>query len=142
MAGGTYTSSGTEVVLINKSITLSGGWNIDFTSQSDTSIIDGQATRQGINVNSRITIAINHFTIQNGYTSWGQGGGINNVLGAITLSDSTIKDNKSRGAGGGISNYNGTMVINNTNITGNIMGDLCCSGGGGGGGIANNGGGL
>jgi len=43
VAVGTYTSTaGSEVVLIDKSLTLSGGWDSGFTTQSGMSTIDGQ----------------------------------------------------------------------------------------------------
>ena len=47
VAVGTYTGSDAEVVLINKSVTLSGGWNSIFTTQNSSSIIDGQGARTG-----------------------------------------------------------------------------------------------
>src|SRR5207253_2016465 len=50
VATGTYAGTGTEVVLINKNITLSGGWNAGFTAQSGTSAIDGGAARRGISI--------------------------------------------------------------------------------------------
>ncbi|HTP00358.1 MAG TPA: hypothetical protein VMJ64_03220, partial [Anaerolineales bacterium] len=71
VAVGTYTGSGNQVVLIDKDITLSGGWDETFTSQSGLSIIDGEAARRGISVdyNSRSgdpTVSVDHFDIRNG----------------------------------------------------------------------------
>jgi hypothetical protein len=50
VATGTYTPIfGTgEVVLINKSINLQGGWDAAFTSQTGMSTIDGQVIWRGI----------------------------------------------------------------------------------------------
>ncbi|HEY5670615.1 MAG TPA: hypothetical protein VIS10_11500, partial [Anaerolineales bacterium] len=42
VATGTYTSSTSEVVMINKSVTLSGGWDVAFTTQNGMSTIDGE----------------------------------------------------------------------------------------------------
>ena len=53
VAGGTYTGSGPEVVLINKSITLLGGWDNAFSTQNATSVIDGQGARRGEGHRSR-----------------------------------------------------------------------------------------
>jgi hypothetical protein len=136
VAIGTYMSTGTEVVSINKSITLSGGWNVNFTAQSGLSTIDGQGSRRGITITGT-TVAIDHFVIQNGFHA-NQGGGIRNDGSTLTLSDSRVSGNVSQGTGGGIQNY-GTLTINNTSITGNHAGDPCCTGGGGGGGIEHGG---
>src|SRR4030095_7281755 len=40
VAQGIYTGSGNEVVLIDKDISLSGGWDASFTAQSGISTID------------------------------------------------------------------------------------------------------
>jgi len=42
VATGTYTSTVSEVVLLNKNATLSGGWDAGFTTQSSTSTLDGE----------------------------------------------------------------------------------------------------
>ena len=55
VAVGTYTGTGSEVVLIDKDATLSGGWDETFTTQSDVSTIDGQGARRGITVNNGAT---------------------------------------------------------------------------------------
>src|SRR6185369_4001389 len=47
VATGTYTVTGAQVALINKSITLSGGWNAAFTTQGGMSTLDGQGARRG-----------------------------------------------------------------------------------------------
>ncbi|MCI0477464.1 MAG: hypothetical protein L0Y55_14555, partial [Anaerolineales bacterium] len=50
VAVGTYTGTGDQVVLLNKSATLSGGWNSAFTAQTGMSTIDGERVRRGISV--------------------------------------------------------------------------------------------
>jgi len=131
VAAGTYTGSGTEVVLIDKSVTLSGGWDSNFAVQDGKSIIDGQGTSRGITVNSSVSAVVDHFTVQHGYG--GQGGGIYNS-GTLTVGDSVINNNASGWMGGGIFNL-GMLTINNTTISGNSIGKVGTSGGGGGGGI-------
>jgi hypothetical protein len=113
VAVGTFTGTGDQVVPIDKDITLSGGWEETFTTQSGMSTIDGQASRRGIAVGT-VTAIIEHFVVKNGFS--GVGGG------------------------GGIFNNGGTMMISVTTISANSAGDLCCTGGGGGGGIMNFGG--
>jgi hypothetical protein len=137
VATGTYTNSGTEVVLINKSITLSGGWNASFTTQSGMSTIDGQQARRGLMVNSGVTAIIERFVVQNG-NSMGGGGGICNS-GTLTLNNTSIKDNtattnaSSNGCnassnGGGIYNTNtGILALNDSTVTGS---SVDCSGSG------------
>jgi hypothetical protein len=134
IAAGTYTGSGSEVVLIDKDITLSGGWDTNFTAQIGKSTIDGQGARRGISTDGT-NVAIDRFTIQNGFHAT-KGGGLNKHGGTLTLSNSIVSGNRSRWTGGGINN-SGTLIISNTTINNNSAGDSCCGGGGGGGGIEN-----
>jgi len=166
VATGTYTAStGSEVVLIDKSITLSGGWDVAFITQSGSSTSDGGGARRGITVNSSITVTVDRFVVQNGYSYFG--GGISNA-GTLTLNNSTVSGNTSpvNGGGGIYNEYAGTLTLNNSTVSGNTApslgngggiynvgtvtltssaiignsaGDSCCSGGGGGGGISNSG---
>ncbi len=125
VAVGTYTGTGTEVVLINKSVTLSGGWDATFTTQSG-STIDGQNARRGMTVDSGVTATVERFTIQNGWHS-SIGGGIGNY-GNLTLNTSIISNNGSHdccgnGGGGGIYNENATIILNDTTIKNNSSND-------------------
>jgi uncharacterized repeat protein (TIGR01451 family) len=131
VATGTYTGSGDEVVLLDKSATLSGGWDAGFTTQSDTSTIDGEEARRGLSVSEGVTATVDCFSIQNGYTGGdGDGGGICNG-GTLTLSNSNVSRNTANGSGGGINNE-GTLTLNNSNVSGNTAN-------GNGGGIFNSG---
>ena len=138
VAVGTYTGTGTEVVLVNKGATLSGGWDSAFTTQTSASTIDGEHARTGIRINN-VTVTIDRFTIQHGYDISFAGGGIGNIGGHVTVSHSTIINNVSSypdGAalGGGIYNVYGvgaaTLNVIKSVISGNV-GDF------GGGGIYN-----
>jgi uncharacterized repeat protein (TIGR01451 family) len=113
VAVGTYTGTGNEVVLINKNITLSGGWDTGFASQNGMSTIDGGGARRGVTV-SGISSTVERFSVQNG-NGYGSGEG-----------------------GGGIAN-SGTLTLTTSIVTGNSYGNTCCTGGGGGGGIFNRG---
>ena len=48
VATGIYTGTGTEVVLLDKDITLSGGWNSAFSVQTSGSTVDAEGERMGI----------------------------------------------------------------------------------------------
>ncbi len=121
VAIGIYAGTGNEVVLLDKDITLTGGWDANFTTQSGMSTIDGQGARRGMTVNSSVTANIERFVVQNGYTSNADGSGIFNS-GVLTLSNSFVTSNMatsvSVSSGGGIFNA-GTLTLNNTTINGN-----------------------
>jgi len=120
VATGTYTETvGSEVVLLDKNLTLSGGWDETFNTATARSVIDGQDERRGINIDININITLSRFVIQNGYTSE-NGGGIKIVHSSLEINNSLIQDNKANGAGGGISilSYS-TVRIKDSAITGN-----------------------
>ena len=126
VAIGTYMGTGTEVVLVDKSVTLSGGWNALFTIQNGVSIIDGQASRRGMLV-SGTTVSIDRFKIQNGFHS-NQGGGIEHSAGTLTVSNSTVGGNSAgdpccvgTSGGAGIDNVAGTLNLNNSTVSGNTI---------------------
>jgi Zn-dependent metalloprotease len=130
VAIGTYTGTGIEVVLINKSITLSGGWNASFTSQNGMSTIDGQTIRRGVKVNLDFSATVQRFVIQNGYWDSNNegGGGIDN-FGTLILNDSLITNNSASDLGGGIYNR-GFLTVNHSTISNNTTLDYLNSGGG------------
>ena len=133
IASGTYSGTGTEVVLINKSITLFGGWNAGFTTQSGQSTINGQNARRGITVSDSVIATIQKFIVQNGSSDLG--GGIMN-FGTLTLDSSVVTGNTALYGGGGISNndasFDGSrlLVLNNSIISNNSASHFGSSGGG------------
>ncbi len=132
ITNGMYTNTGNDVVFIDQDVTLSGGWDASFVSQTGMTTLDGQNTRRGINVNEGI-VNIERFIIQNGYNS-AQGGGIrNNAI--LNIQNSLITNNTSGWMGGGIFSF-GTLSLNNSTISHNTAGSGG-SGGGGGGAIQN-----
>ena len=119
VAVGIYTGTDVEVVLLDKNISLSGGWNTAFTTQSGLSTIDGQNVRRGIrvyNASANITVSVDHFLILNGhYSYYGDGGGITNTFrGNLTVVNSSIQNNSSGHYGGGIYSTGNLTVINTT----------------------------
>jgi uncharacterized repeat protein (TIGR01451 family) len=143
VATGIYTGTGTEVVLLNKNATLSGGWDAGFTAQSGTSTIDGQEARRGITVSGGVTAIVERFAVQNGSCDGpsSDGGSIRNSGGTVTINNSIIGGSSGGGFGiwssgaitlnncivsgnadsGGINN-SGTMTLNNCIVSGNLGG--------------------
>jgi Zn-dependent metalloprotease len=122
VAAGAYTGTGTEVVLINKSVMLSGGWNAGFTAQSGISTIDGQEARGGVVLSGGAISTIDLFKVQNGSSC--QGGGIRVWAGGttLTLNNSSVINNNNNpctGGGGGIRN-SGNTSLNNSTVSDNI----------------------
>ncbi len=139
-AAGTYTGSGNQVVWLNKTINLLGGWNDQPEGtpfrDPDTyeSIIDGENLRRGINIVGSQPV-VDGWTIQGGnasgleltgcYNPWGStsgcGGGINVYNADPTISHNIIRDNNAAigmsnyGGGGGIYIYgsNGAIIESN-----------------------------
>ena len=119
VAGGTYQFSTNDVpgvVVINKDLTLSGGWNSDFTAQNATSIIDGQNINNGILLNWG-TVVVDNFVITNAI-SWNSGA-IYIVNGNFTLTRSTLRNNTATNNGAGIFLDNGVLNVINSTISGN-----------------------
>lgn len=119
VATGTYTGSGGQVVHPDKNLTISGGWNATFTTQSGTSIIDGQSARRGVYVNNAVTVVFDKFTIQYGNTTTDNGGGIRNDGGTLTFNNSVIENNSANLHGGGFFNNGGSLTLNNSTIQNN-----------------------
>ena len=104
VAMGTYADG----ALLDKSVTLLGGWDSTFTTQNGSSILDGTS----VTINTGVTTLIERFTVQNG-------GPIYNGGGDVTLNNSLIQGNTGAGGfGGGIFN-GGNLTINNSVISGN-----------------------
>ncbi len=112
IATGIYTGTSDYVVVVDKSLFLSGGWNSTYTSQNNRSTIDGENSRAGIHINNGVNAEISHFIIQNGQETE-NGGGINNE-GNSKIKYCTIRNN----TGGGIYN-NSTLTIEWSTINNN-----------------------
>ncbi len=145
VATGTYTSTASEVVLMNKNASVSGGWNSAFTTQVGWSTIDGENTRRGVTVNSGVTASVERFIIQHGLAN-GSGvrnsgtftltqcrvqnndaslwplssSGIENV-GTLYVISSTVRNNVAYSYGGGIYNT-GVLVLHSSEVSNNSAG--------------------
>jgi Zn-dependent metalloprotease len=121
IATGSYTGTGTQsVILINKNISLSGGWNSDFSAQNSRSTIDGQAVRRVMTIDGGFNVTVDHLVIQNGYDPVGPG--IYNWNGTLTLNNSLINGNSGPDAytrSGIFITANSTVILNNSTISNN-----------------------
>ncbi|MBI3241625.1 MAG: hypothetical protein HYZ49_04960 [Chloroflexi bacterium] len=119
VAVGTYTGMGTEVVTINKNVTLSGGWDANFTAQNGMSTINGQSVRRAILINEGVTVSADRLIVYTGNANGGAipsegGGGILNK-GNLSLDLSEIRSSGTSFDGGGIYN-SGKLTITNSTI--------------------------
>jgi predicted outer membrane repeat protein len=155
VATGIYASTAiSEVVKIDKDISLLGGWNSTFTSQNGFSTIDGGNVHRGILIDAELEATIENFNLQNGFTNSDGGGiyiGFNsdvlindsifqnnfaaigggigaNSFGTVTINDSLLINNQATDSGGGISGGGSALIMNNCMVLYNIA----IEGGGGG----------
>ncbi|MFQ5611929.1 MAG: beta strand repeat-containing protein [Anaerolineae bacterium] len=145
VAKGAYTE--TEVILINKAVTLSGGWTPVGTVDGETvyfhpdlrsanpalTIIDGGNAHRVLDISSNATVE--GFTIRNGRFNGGVGGGVFIQGAAPTIQGNIIIDN-SAGTGGGIYATGSA----NPSIYNNVIANNQAANGGDGGGVYLNGG--
>ncbi len=124
VAIGTYTATTDQVVLIEKAITLEGGWDSSFTTQSGMSTIDGDNTRRVVEVSSGTTASLNYFIIEHGTL------GVYN-FGQLTLDHSIVRNNHAGDYcwGSGIANIAGTVIIRWSTISDNDCSYLGYGGG-------------
>ncbi len=132
--GDTITFSCSGDILLSGTLSITGSMTIDGSGQSVT--LDGYNQVQVFSTSSS-DLTLNALTITNG-TIPGDGGGIFNNDGTLSISNSTLSNNSAPnefGSGGGIFNNGGTLSIDNSTFANN-------SASGEGGGIFNNGGTL
>jgi uncharacterized repeat protein (TIGR01451 family) len=127
---GTYTGSSDQVVLLDKSATLSGGWVNHFTAQTGMSVIDGLGVMRGIVVNADQSATVIRFVVRNCRADH-TGGGILNS-GTLTLDSSAVRDNQAVYGAGGVWS-GGTLLLNHTDVSGNTVTQSGAELGGGGG---------
>lgn len=101
-------------IFIGKGLTISGGWDITFTNQTGSSVLDGQNTTRVVSIGSNNVVTLDRLSIINGYTT-SDGGGIGVIHGTIIINNSLIKGNKAN-SGGGIFLPITTLTANITRI--------------------------
>jgi hypothetical protein len=134
LAQGTYTGTGAVVITVTRSIGLYGGWdgssNIPVVRDPDIhpTILDGEGTRQVVNISASSSPTLDGFTIIGGIAPDGGGVYINNaspviqnnvITGNQTIDSDTYED----GRGGGIfvDGASNAMIAHN-HILGNTSG--------------------
>jgi len=130
IAEGTYTkstSTGNDVVTIDKNLSLAGGWDTNFTEQVGFSVIDGGNLYRCVLIPSGITATLDHFYIHNGNWSAAASSGISSS-GIVTLSNSVITNNTGVTAGG-IATTNGEFTLINSAIIANLAAGIEQGGG-------------
>jgi Zn-dependent metalloprotease len=111
VTSGTYADLGDAVIVIDKNLKISGGWNNSFTLQESFSTINGENIHPGIIVRSHI-VTIEKFIIE-----FGKEGGVINE-GQLNLNNSLVRYN----AGSGIRNQ-GNLTLNHTSVIYNSAGE-------------------
>ncbi len=123
VASGVYTGTGNAVAGLSTSLQLLGGWNSDFTTQTDLSIIDGSNQRRGLEI-TNATVTLDHFVVQHGNAlTSNTGGGILMTGSTVTVTESVIRQNVSSNNGAGIFQVGGVLTIRNSAVLDNIVGD-------------------
>jgi hypothetical protein len=98
-------------------VTIDGG---------DTGVtVDGNNASRVFEVDGRVQATFDHLTISDGAVpaSTSSGGGIYNLAGTLTVSNSTLSAN-SASEGGGIYNLAGTLTVSNSTLSANSAGGV------------------
>jgi hypothetical protein len=124
VAVGTFTGTGTNVVTIDKDLTLSGGWTGSFTQQTGRSTIDGEDAHRGVFVASTGAATVTRFEVKNGVPPsspdpFAFGGGIL-MYGPLTLDHSYAHDNVKNG----VETTGAPLTITRSTISGNQSGGV------------------
>jgi len=122
----TYGYTYTQVVFIDKALTLRGGYSMSNWEQSDMqknpTVIDANGSGRGITIidTEGDVVAVESLTITNGdYTGLGNPPGTSNM-----------KCSSTENCGGGLYVYNSAVYLRNLLITGNTAGSVNSEGGG------------
>ena len=128
VAVGTYTGAADPVVDLTKNLTLSGGWDAAFGSQTGLSTIDGQDARRAVIAESGTTSTMTRFHLLRGATSGNGGNAL--VRGNLTLTDSVV-ENGHAALGAGIATASGFPATTVHVVRSMIWANFASTGGGG-----------
>ena len=113
-------STGTGTKMIAVDTTIDGGGLITISGGDAVGLFS---------VNSGVAFTVENLTIANGHIGDGNGGGIANHNGSLTVANSTFTGNSvgvcafgCTGSGGGIDNEGGTLTVTNSTFAGNSAG--------------------
>lgn len=132
VAQGVYTATGFQVVYIDKSLTLVGGYTstdwVNSYPATRPTVIDAEsvARRRGVYVsgNPQSSVILQGFTIQRGYAEHSNGGGVYVGGGTVKLQytqllTNSATDGPSSGDGGGVYVKNGSFELEGNIFRGN-----------------------
>jgi hypothetical protein len=113
--------TGTDAIILADSISITKDLSIDGMGHSVT--VDGGNAVRVFMIGRAIAVRLDGLTIQHGNAADNtDGGGIRNI-GALTLSNSTLRDNRASSHGGGIYNGpSGTLTVRYCTLSGNAGG--------------------
>ncbi|MHB9031867.1 MAG: right-handed parallel beta-helix repeat-containing protein, partial [Anaerolineae bacterium] len=111
-----------ESVRILDGMTLSGGWNQDFTAQVGFTVIDGSNLQRVLEIDYGIFATLDHLVIQHGNAE--SGAGLLNH-GSLVVQNSEVRLN----TGGGISNTGDITISNSSVISNTLMGGIVSTAG-------------
>lgn len=124
-----YTSTESQVVYINKSVVIRGGWDGSALGRFDhvdpvtyPTVLDGEDARRVILIEGDASPTLRGLIIQGGFASGGNGGGINILnptTGSVTIEGCRIQGNTAGSFGGGININKGTLTVKDSLISGN-----------------------
>jgi hypothetical protein len=132
-AGGKYTSTATQVLNIDDSVRVQGGWSgagagrVVINPIAYPTILDGQSARRVIHISGSVSPILRGLTIENGKSAgtgtWdGYGGGISTDFGTygdLTIEYCVIRNNYAEYYGGGIQNFGGTLTVRKSELYNN-----------------------
>jgi len=122
VAADTYTGTERQVLLVDRSVRLRGGWDTSFGNQSGATVLDGGGSRRGMVVTSGTAAVVERFVVRNGFSDgwagWGDGGGILSH-GPLTLSDCIIRNNRAYYGMGGAIMSGSDLTLNRSEIVAN-----------------------
>ncbi len=129
LAGGTITFDDSYFITLASTLTIDKDLTIDGAGHSVT--LSGNNAVRVLYVNSGVTFNLQNITVAHAFTDSGDGGGLYNDGGTLTVTNSTFSLNTASGDGGGLYNNGGTVTVTNSAFNENSVGR-------GGGGVFNN----
>ena len=138
VAAGTYTGTESDVLLVEETVTIRGGYTATNWATADPemnpTILDGEGARRVIHVAGEITVVLEGLTVTRGFAS--EGGGILVEDAIVTLERDTIDANQAMvgfmgsAYGGGVSLRDSTVNLIRSAVSGNFLGGSRGGGGG------------